>query len=183
MKWEARCVGSLVILLVSAVTGHAGSISWPEAVGRLAGERSNAEICVAVLKKYGNPEQVSRGQLSYGTAKADFDGVITGLIAALAEGGNPGSLPTLQGDLERGASALKAFCKAAEDLASATPGEKSVLMDMLKGAVEQLVNPLSQGVAAIYNDHRNDKAATRLTIRTQLEAAKWPDFGEVKAAQ
>ena len=42
---------------------------------------------------------------------------------------------------------------------------------------------ISEGVAALYNNHRKDKALTRQTIQTQLEAAKWPDFGEVKAAR
>jgi hypothetical protein len=183
MKLGIRYVAALAILAAFVGIGQAGGIGWPDAVGRLAAERSNAQICVAALKKYGDEGQVSRGRLTYGAAKSDFDGVITGLITALAEGGSPGSLPTFEADVERGASALKAFCKTAEDLVSAKPGEKGVLVNMLKGAVEQLVKPISEGVAAIYNNYRDDKAATRLTIRTHLEAAKWPEFDEVKAVK
>jgi hypothetical protein len=54
---------------------------------------------------------------------------------------------------------------------------------MLKGTVEQLVKPLSDAVAAIYNNYRNDKHAVRLTIKTQPEAATWPDFDMVKAVR
>jgi hypothetical protein len=38
-------------------------------------------------------------------------------------------------------------------------------------------------VAALYNNHRKDDALTIETIKTQLEAAKWPNFAEVKAAK
>jgi hypothetical protein len=183
MKCGAACAAALVILGASAGVGRGGGISWAEAVQRLAGERSNAQVCVATLKGRGSQEQIARGRLTYGAAKADFDGVIAGLITALDEGGNPASLPTLQTDLERGASVLKTFCKTAEDLAAVTPGEKGLLQDMLRGAVEQLLKPLSDGVATIYNNHRNDKEAIRRTIQTQLEAAKWPDFDKVNAVQ
>jgi hypothetical protein len=183
MNKRTAYVGALAVLAAFVGGGQAGAIAWPEAVSQLATERSNAQICVTALKRYGDEGQVSRGRLTYGAAKADFDGVITGLITALAEGGGPESLPSLQADVDRGASALKAFCKTAEDLMSAKTGEKGVLADMVKAAVEQLVQPISGGVAAIYNNYRSDKAATRLTIRTQLEAAKWPEFDDVKAVQ
>jgi hypothetical protein len=172
-----------LLLVASAALGQAAGIGWPEAVARLAGERSNAEICVAVLKGHGDTGQVSRGRLVYGAAKADFDAVIAGLVTALAEGSTPESLPTLEAKLERGASGLGAFCKSADELLPATSGQKNVLVEMLKAAVEPLVKSLSEGVAAIYTNYRSDKAATRLTIQNSLEAAKWPDFDEVKAVQ
>ena len=62
-------------------------------------------------------------------------------------------------------------------------GKKGGIGDIAKGAIEPVVKALSEGVAALYNNYRNDKALIRQTIQTQLEAAKWPDFGEVKAAQ
>jgi hypothetical protein len=48
---------------------------------------------------------------------------------------------------------------------------------------EQLLKMLSEGVSALYNNHRSDDALTRRTIQTQLEAARWPAFSEVQAAQ
>jgi hypothetical protein len=52
----------------------------------------------------------------------------------------------------------------------------------LKGAIEPLQKALSAAVATLYNDHRADKEQTRKTIQTQLEAARWLDFDQVKAA-
>ena len=57
-------------------------------------------------------------------------------------------------------------------------------VDILKTIpLEQLLKMLSNGVAALYTNHRSDDALTRKTIQTQLEAARWPTFSEVKAAQ
>ena len=84
-------------LLISIAPGISGAdIEWPEAVGRLAGERSKAETCAALLKGSGDQQQISRGQLAYGEAKANFDAVIAELITAISEGGNPKSLPSLE---------------------------------------------------------------------------------------
>ena len=68
---------------------HPSEIGWPEAVSRLAGERSKAETCGGALKAYGNPQQLAQGQLAYGIAKADYDAVIAGLLTALTEGASP----------------------------------------------------------------------------------------------
>jgi hypothetical protein len=171
-------------LLISIAPGisRAADIGWPEAVGRLAGERSTAENCAAALKGYGDKQQVSRGQLAYGEAKANFDAVINGLIMALTEGGNPKSLPSLKTDLEHGATSLGNFCKTVSDLLPATSGHKGILGDIVKGAIQPVIDALSAAVAAIYNNHRKDDALTIETIKTQLEATKWPNFAEVKAA-
>ena len=135
-----------------------------------------------MLKGYGNNEQISRGRRTYGAANADFNAVIAGLMTALAEGGNPERLPALQADMQRGASALATFCKTVDDLLPATTGQKSWLGDTVKEAIEPLTTPLTEAVSTIHRNHRDDKAATRLTIRTQLEAAKWPEFDQVEAA-
>jgi len=158
-------------------------IGWPEAVARLAEERSQAEICVASLKAHGDRDQVAQGRLAYGTAKADFDGVIAGLITALGERGSPESLPDLDAKLAHGAAGLGQFCKSVRDLVPNISGQKGILDEMVKTAVEPVIKTLSAGVATLYADHRNDDALTRQTIQTQLEAAKWPDFGKVEAAQ
>jgi len=136
MKRGAGYIGAPSILITFTRISQAGGIGGPEAVARLTEERSRAEICVAALKRNGHEDQVSRGRLTYSAATADFDGRITGLITALSQGGDPGSLPTFEANVESGASALKAFCKTAEDLVSAKPGQKGVLVDMLKAAVE-----------------------------------------------
>jgi hypothetical protein len=122
---------ALVISIAPGIS-RAADIGWPEAVGRLAGERSKAETCAAVLKGYGDSEQVSQGQLAYGEAKANFDRVIAGLIAALTEGENPKSLPSLETDLEHGAAGLGNFCKMVSGLLPSASGRKGVLADIAK---------------------------------------------------
>jgi hypothetical protein len=162
------------------------TMSWPEAVAPLAGGRTKAEMCVAVLKKVGKDSEIARGQMAYSYAKADSDAVIAGLIITLVAGGTPTDLPALQAKLASGISGLAEFCNSVNDILSATrqPGEKNVISELVKIVpIEPLMKAVSDGVATLYNNHRNDDALTRKTIQTQLEAARWPVFSEVKAAQ
>jgi len=159
-------------------------MSWPEAVGQIAGQRTKAETCVALMKRYGNDAQIARGQLTYADAKADFDAVIAGLIAALSAGQTPASLPSLQAKLTSGVSALLEFGNMVSDLLPDTPGQKDIMGELAKIIpIEPLLKMLSEGVSALYSNHRNDDTVTRRTIQTQLEAARWSTFSEVKAAQ
>jgi hypothetical protein len=77
-------------------------------------------------------------------------------------------------------SNLAKFCGSVGNLLTGDAGQKGVLVDVVKGAIEPAVQALSEAVAAIYNNHRNDNALTRETIKTQLEAARWPSFAEIK---
>lgn len=178
---------SLVLLSLLVQTGSAISqpaeIGWPDAVAVLAGERAKAETCVALLKKYGREEQIVRGQLVYADAKSDSDAVIAGLIVALTAGQAPASLSVLQAKLTSSASGLVGFCTTVGNLVPNTAGQKNIVTDIGKLAVEPLLKMLSDGVSALYNNHRTDDALTRRTIQTQLEAARWPAFYDVKAAQ
>jgi hypothetical protein len=159
-------------------------MSWPEAVGQIAGQRTKAETCVALMKRYGNDAQIARGKLAYADAKADFDAVIAGLIAALSAGQTPASLPSLQAKLTSGVSALLEFSKMVSKLLPDTSGQRGVMDELAKIIpIEPLLKMLSEGVSALYSNHRNDDTLTRRTIQTQLEAARWPTFSEVKAAE
>jgi hypothetical protein len=173
---------ALLVLTGSAI-GQPTTISWPEAVAQLAGERAKAETCVALVKKYGNEAQIARAQLTYTNAKADADAVIAGLIAALSAGQAPASLASLQTKLSSGVSGLVEFCGTVSNLLPDTAGQKNVILDIAKVSIEPLLKMLSDGVSALYNNHRTDDALTRRTIQTQLEAARWPAFSEVRAAQ
>jgi hypothetical protein len=177
----------LALLVLLALTGSAASqpatISWPEAVAQLTGERAKAETCVALMKKYGDDAQIARGQLTYTTAKADSDAVIAGLITTLSAGQAPVSLPSLQTKLSSGVSGLVEFCRTVSNLLPNIGGQKDVVTDIAKVTIGPLLTMLSDGVSALYNNHRTDDALTRRTIQTQLEAARWPTFSEVKAAQ
>jgi len=188
MKWGIRYICTALALLTLVISAgpaicQTAAIGWPEAVGRLAGERSRAEVCVALLKGHGDPAQIARGQLAYGKSKSEFDGVIAGLETALAQRAAPESLSALNAALERGASGLEEFCKSVSDLLPNTAGQKNVIVDIVKQAIEPVVKSLSDAVGALYNNHRQDDALTRKTIQTQLEAARWPDFTKVEATK
>jgi hypothetical protein len=174
---------ALALLVLIAPGISRADIGWPEAVGRLAGERTKAETCAALLKAYGDQQQIPRGQLAYGEAKANFDAVIAELIIALTDGGTPKSLPSLETDLQHSATGLVNFCKMASDVLPETSGQKGVPADIVKGAIQPVIEALSKAIAAIYNNSGKEAALTRETIKTQLEAAKWPNFAEVKAAK
>jgi hypothetical protein len=172
-----------LLLLTGSALSQPATMSWPEAVAQLAGERAKAETCVALVKKYGDEAQIARAQLTYASAKADSDAVIAGLITVLSTGQTPASLSSLQTKLSSGVSGLHDFCGTISNLLPDTAGQKNVILDIAKVTIGPLLNMLSDGVSALYNNHRNDDALTRRTIQTQLEAARWPAFSEVKAAQ
>jgi hypothetical protein len=173
----------LALLLAERAISQTADIGWPEAVSRLAGERSRAEICVALLKGHGNEAQIAHGRLAYGNAKADFDSVIAGLETALAQSATPISFSNLNAALERGASGRGELCKSVADLLPNTSGQKSILADIVKSAIVPPIKALSDAVSAIYNNYRQDNVLTRKSIQTQLEAARWPDFAKVEAVQ
>ena len=183
MKSNRPAVFLALFVLTSSAASQPATISWPEAVAQLTGERAKAETCVALIKKYGDDGQIARGQLTYTTAKADADAVIAGLITTLSAGQAPVSLPSLQGKLSSGVSGLVEFCRTVSNLLPNIGGQKDVVTDIAKVTIGPLLTMLSDGVSALYNNHRTDDALTRRTIQTQLEAARWPAFSEVKAAQ
>jgi hypothetical protein len=178
-----------VIVLLGVVASATGGVSqpaavtWPEAIAQLTGERAKAETCVALLKKYGDDAERARGLLTYTDAKADADAVIAGLIVGLSAGEQPTSLSVLQTKLSSSHSGLAEFCGTAAGLVPSASGQKDILIDITKAAIVPLLKMLSDSVSALYTNHRADDALTRRTIQTQLEAARWPEFSEVKAAQ
>ena len=183
MKSNRPAVFLALFVLTSSAASQPATISWSEAVAQLTGERAKAETCIALIKKYGDDAQIARGQLTYTTAKADADAVIAGLITTLSAGQAPVSLPSLQGKLSSGVSGLVEFCRTVSNLLPNIGGQKDVVTDIAKVTIGPLLTMLSDGVSALYNNHRTDDALTRRTIQTQLEAARWPTFSEVKAAQ
>jgi hypothetical protein len=171
------------LVLQGGATSRAATMSWPEAVSHLAGERTKAETCAALLKKYGDDAQKARGELTYASAKADSDAVIAGLITALSAGETPAGLPGLQGKLNGSVSGLTEFCGTVSKLIPSTAGQKDVLDIAKLIPIEQLLKLLSDAISALYINHRTDDALTRRTIQTQLEAARWAAFSDIRAAQ
>ncbi len=153
------------------------AIGWQEAVARLAAERTRAETCAGLLKKHGDDESVKRGALAYGEAKAEVDAVIAGLITALASGKKPTSLPDLQVRLERGIRAREAFCAQVMQEMPDTSSDKSGLTDLLGAG--KVLSSMIEAVKELVLRWIDENALTRKTIQTQLEAARWSDFGAV----
>ena len=114
--------------------------------------------------------------MSYSKAKADTDAVIAGLIIVLSENGKPASLSDLDSKLEDAVSGLSDFCKAVNELLPGASGERGVWEELLKASIEPLIATLRAAVGTLYADYQKASALTRETIRTQLEAARWPDF-------
>jgi hypothetical protein len=166
----------MLAVVIAATTAQAQDINWQEAVARLARERTQAETCVALLKKYGDAAAKDRASLAYGEAKAEYDGLIAGLGVALAQKAQPPSLPDLQGRLQRGFEKREALCRSVQLLIPQTQtGQRGVIEEIVKGAVE----PIVKAVLAIYIRAKDDDLLTRKTIQTQLEATSWPEFASV----
>jgi hypothetical protein len=167
----------LVPLAVGAMLTslHAQEINWQEAVARLARERTLAETCAGLLKKYGDKSAQARGAVGYGEAKADYDGVIAGLVVALARRGQPESLLDLQAQLQRGFDKREAFCRSVDPLVPKAHGQKSPITDIIEGAVKPVIDAL----VTIWSRTRDDDTLMRKTIQTQLEATSWPSFDKV----
>jgi hypothetical protein len=166
---------TFLALVMVGTTVRAQEINWQEAVARLARERTHAETCVTILKKYGDPATKDRASVSYGEAKAEYDGIVAGLIVVLARKEQPASLLDLKGQLQRGFEKREALCQSALSLIPERTGEKGVIEEIVSGAI----GPLIQAVQAIYLRAKDDDLLTSKTIQTQLEATLWPALGSV----
>jgi hypothetical protein len=167
--------GLMLLAMILPSLVYAQNINWQEAVAQLAHERTRAETCVSLLKQYGDKASISQGKLAYSKAKANMDGVIAGLITALALDKEPKSLSDLNVLLEKGVSGRKAFCEQVTSLVPKKPGQKNAFVDLLGN----VLNPLIEAATTIYMDVRKTDHLTRITIQTQLEGTKWSTFSEI----
>jgi hypothetical protein len=153
---------------------------WPEAVARLAGERTRAEACARLVKRHGAPADIARAELTYGDGKADIDGVVSGLVVALSLPELTPALADLETRLARAVERRATLCATAAALLPASPATRG-LGETLAGLASALVDPLRDAVSALWNARREDDALVRQTIRTQLEATRWPEFASLGA--
>jgi hypothetical protein len=112
-------------------------------------------------------------------AEGEMDGVIAGLTTALVDGGDPSSLPTARTSLATAGTGLKEICDAA--MKAVTPNAKGVWEEIAKGAVEPLFTAISAGVGTLWTRHVEKDTLEIATKKSQLEAAKWPKFGDIAA--
>jgi len=65
---RASWLTAVIVVCSAAWTASAQDIGWQEAVARLKQERTLAETCVSLLKKYGDAGAIDRGRLAYADA-------------------------------------------------------------------------------------------------------------------
>ena len=160
-------------------------IGWQEAVARLAGERTRAEACAALLKAHGTEADRAHGALLYAEAKAEVDAVIGGLVAAIADGRKPKSLPDLEARLQRGVEARERFREQVVALLPALP-PGTARSEAARGISDvlglgELVTSLVEAAKELVLRWADEDALTRKTIRTQLDATRWREFADVAA--
>jgi hypothetical protein len=153
-------------------------IGWQEAVARLAQERTLAETCAGLLKKYGDASTIDRGTLVYADAKAEYDGIIAGLTVALVSCDHPSSLPDLEVRLRRGFGKRVAFTESVQRLLPPPSRDEKGLVDTIIGST---IGPLIDAIRAISLRIRDDNAIIRKMIETQLEATRWPSFESISS--
>ena len=165
----------VVVAARAQETKQTREITWQDAVANLAYERSQAEMCVRLLKKFGDKATIERDAVGYDAAKVEYDSIIGGLIAALAQRDQPESMSDLQDRMQRGFQKREAFCKSVQPLVPSSPGQKGPIDEIVSGAL----GPVIDAVKAIWLKRMDENALTRATIQTQLEATKWLPFGSV----
>ncbi len=181
MRGGRQGIIALALLALAAAPVRAvaqePAMSWQEAVAELASERTRAEACVALLKRNaaGDATVLGEGEWVYSQAKADMDGVIAGLVVALAENDDPLSFDTLRAQLEKAVALREEFCATAVSLAPQSSGTKSPMTDVLAKVLSSLIDATKE----IYLQSREEDALARKTIQTQVEGTRWRQFAEI----
>ena len=132
--------------LGAAALAQPPPLAWPEAIARLAAERTRANTCVEQARALGvaATDPLARG---YGEAKAEVDGVIAGLAVALAERREPAALAELERRMAAGVEGRQRFCEqVAARLPPPPPGQKGVLVDVLGGVVGPVVEAVAEAL-------------------------------------
>lgn len=157
----------------------AAEMSWIEAAERLHRERGHAVSCARVAKRHLPPEDnaaLSRMELSYEAARTEVMAVIAGLEAALIDDREAQALGDLQVRLEKGGAAREGFCEKALAL---IPKDKPKGERNLVKAALGLVKTLVEAGVTVWKEIRGADDIRRANLRTALEDAKWPAFGDI----
>jgi hypothetical protein len=158
------------------------NLTFSEAVGALAQERSSAESGGGLLKRYA-PEDVESHAL-YAQAKAAFDGLIEQLLADLAQNRDPQISGAFRERLEIAVTKRLAFSDRANQVlnASVPPGAKPAWLAAIAAIPADLVKALFEGGIAIWREWRGADAERRKQMATRLESLRWKPFADIPAA-
>jgi len=157
-------------------------LGWPEVIARLTQERMQAETCVGMIKSSKNAGAITALKTTYETTKPRVDGAIAGLVAALVEGGKPEALPSVRDDLETTGKTLKEICDAALATLKSNSHQKGDWREAIAtAAVEATLKPMIDWLSEQWARLRETDKLEIETKKAQLEAAKWPKFGDIAA--
>ncbi len=178
MRGWILALASIAVALTAAPA--AAEMSWIEAAERLHRERGHAVSCARVAKRHLPPEDkaaLSRMELSYEAARTEVMAVIAGLEAALIDDQEAPALGDLQVRLEKGGAARESFCEKALTLIpkdNKPKGERNLVQAALG-----LVKTLVEAGVTVWKEIRGADDIRRANLRTVLEDAKWPAFGDI----
>jgi hypothetical protein len=171
----ASLLAALIAAMPVAAVGQPAPIGWPEAVARLAAERTRAMSCAARARTL-DAATAERFGATYTEAKAEIDGVIAGLAVVLTQGGGqPAALPDLEQRMAAGFAGRKHFCEAVLARLPAQEGERSLVTELVSGVAK----PLIEAVVDLYKYGSEANRLRRDTIRAQVEATQWPAFADI----
>lgn len=160
------------------------TISWQEAAGILAEERSFAESGAGFLKTYAARDQgaLLRGQKLYAEARARSDGLIERFLVVLAENRDPASADDLKQAAEQAFVARLAFSRHVDTVLPDLEGTRSILLDALAKPAADLIKGLIEGGITIWKEFRRGDELKRQTISTRIEAQRWRTFADAAPA-
>jgi hypothetical protein len=168
---------------VYAQTTSTPPMGWPDATAHLIQLKTTSETCISIIKQFGDTSSKAQARLAYGKAEGSANAIVSGLEVALFSSGKMTDLQALQADLNDVADEVSHSCQVATAAIPSSKGHKGLVDDIAKAAIDPLVKAVSDGIAALYKNHRADSDLIKKTIQTQLEAAKWQDFDKIPTAQ
>jgi hypothetical protein len=174
-------------LLVAVAPAVAQDFAWPQAVERLAREKTLAEACASILKTFADGAPMARvqGERLYARAQADMDGLVRLIIADLASERSPAERPELRHLLEAVPRQRQALCDhvaAAIGPALRARPEHAGATDLLEEGRRELAGAMSDAAVGIWQAYRAADQAERATIIAQIKAARWLPYADVPAA-
>jgi hypothetical protein len=148
------------------------TLSWQSAVAELTAEKQRATTAAGIIKRLGGPGDLAAAEIAYGDGRAETEAVIAALTIALEQGKGADDRADLDARIERATAARETLGRRAQDLAAGTRGPA---LDLLVSALPTLLS----AVGALWTRRTDRDAATRATIATRLEAARWPPFADI----
>lgn len=182
MKRIVLVVSASIWIIPATFCAAEAPLGWPEVIGRLTQERTQAETCVGMIKSSRNQGAVATAKATYETAKPRVDGAIAGLVTALVEGGKPEAFPTVRDDLETAGKSLKEICDAALAIPKSSSHQKDGWQEAVaQAAVESVGKPITDWLTEKWARLMEPDQLERETKKSELEAAKWPKFSDIPA--